>query len=358
MSTPEDSSGSVALDDASATPDEQSTVLQHSGDLARQMVTKLSSALSANPRVVELAIETLFAGGHLLMEDMPGVGKTTLARALGILISGSTDRIQFTSDMLPSDLTGVNIYDQRTSEFNFRKGPLFAHVVIADEINRANPKTQSAMLEAMGERQVSIDGITYPLPQPYFVIATQNPIELEGTYPLPEAQLDRFMARTSLGYPTHEHETTMLLNSGNSSPLKGLEALCTPEDVVRAISAIASITVSKYVADYLVDVVAATRTHPLVKFGASPRASLNLIAMCKSRAALNHRDYVIPDDVQSLAEPVLAHRIVVKRMLGRAQKAKTPSEILSEILESIPVPRPNLSDIQPVHHTKTEEVAS
>jgi MoxR-like ATPase len=262
---------------------------------------------------------------------------------MGILISGSTNRIQFTSDMLPSDLTGVNIYDQRTGEFSFRKGPLFAHVVIADEINRANPKTQSAMLEAMGERQVSVDGITYPLPQPYFVIATQNPIELEGTYPLPEAQLDRFMARASLGYPTREHETTMLLNSGNSSPLDGLDALCTPDDVVAGIHAAATIKVDTTVADYLVSLVSATREHPTIKFGASPRASLNLLAMCKSRALLNHRDFVTPDDVQSLAEPVLAHRIVVRRAFSHTATTQTPAEVLHSIIDDLPVPRPELN---------------
>lgn len=318
------------------------TVLRRSSELARKMASLLSAKLSANPEVIELAVETLFAGGHLLMEDMPGVGKTTLARALGILISGTTNRIQFTSDMLPSDITGVNIYDQNTSKFNFRAGPLFAHVVIADEVNRANPKTQSAMLEAMGERQVSVDGTTYPLPSPHFVIATENPIELEGTYPLPEAQLDRFMARTSLGYPTREHEKKMLLSSGGSSPLDGLLAICTPDDVVEAVGATANIGVSESVADYLVSLVSATRTDSGIKYGASPRASLSLLAMCKARAMLKQRDFVTPDDVQSLAIPVLAHRIVVRRSFGQSDGAKSASAVLQEIISAIPAPHPDV----------------
>lgn len=317
-------------------------VLDHSGNLARTMVTKLTETLSTTSEAVEIAVETLFAGGHLLMEDMPGVGKTTLARALGILISGTTNRIQFTSDMLPSDLTGVNVYDQHSSEFSFRKGPLFAHVVIADEINRANPKTQSAMLEAMGERQVSIDGTTYPLPQPYFVIATQNPVELEGTYPLPEAQLDRFMARTSLGYPTREHELHMLLASATSSPLEGIASLCTPDDVTEGVRATATIKVSEPVADYLVSLVNATRTHADIKFGASPRASLNLLAMCKARALLNKRAYVTPDDVQHQAIPVLAHRIVLQRGFGKAHRPESPEEVLTSIIGALDVPRPDI----------------
>ncbi|MCI1935684.1 MAG: MoxR family ATPase [Bifidobacteriaceae bacterium] len=321
---------------------ERHELLHHSGELARAMVDKLYDTLSANHEVIELAVETLFAGGHLLMEDMPGVGKTTLARALGILINGTTHRIQFTSDMLPSDLTGVNVYDQHSGTFTFRPGPLFAHVVIADEINRANPKTQSAMLEAMGERQVSIDGTTHPLPQPYFVIATENPIELEGTYPLPEAQLDRFMARTSLGYPSPQQETQMLLNSADS-PLTRLSPLCTTDDVVKGIAAANDIIVSPVVAEYLVQIVGTTRSRDDIKFGASPRASLNLLAMCRSRALLKHRDYVTPEDVQQMVVPVLSHRIVLRRNFGKARTNATPAQVLKEIVNSLPAPRPHVS---------------
>lgn len=312
-----------------------------SAQLAQAMIDHLTEHLSAKPEVVELAVETLFAGGHLLMEDLPGVGKTTLARALGILISGTTHRVQFTSDMLPTDLTGINVYNQHTGTFSFQAGPLFANVVIADEINRANPKTQSAMLEAMGEHQVSVDGTTYPLPQPYFVIATENPIELEGTYALPEAQLDRFTARTSLGYPSAALERKMLLNPSGTSPLESLNPLSTTQEVVDGIAATATIIVSEPVADYVVSLLAHTRSHPAIRFGASPRAGLNLLAMARSRALLNQRPFVIPEDIQKLVFPVFAHRIVLER--GYGQSAQTPTsveEVLTQILRDVPVPRP------------------
>lgn len=321
---------------------QQGEVLK-SAQLAHAMVDHLTEHLSAKPEVVELAVETLFAGGHLLMEDLPGVGKTTLARALGILISGTTNRVQFTSDMLPTDLTGINVYNQRTGTFSFQAGPLFANVVIADEINRANPKTQSAMLEAMGEHQVSVDGTTYPLPQPYFVIATENPIELEGTYALPEAQLDRFMARTSLGYPSPALERKMLLNPSGTTPLETLSPLGTTQDVVDGIAATATITVSEPVADYVVALLSRTRSHPAIRFGASPRAGLNLLAMARSRALLDQRSFVTPDDIQKLVFPVFAHRIVLERGYGQASQTPTSvEEVLTRILRDVPVPRPGL----------------
>ncbi|TPF83788.1 hypothetical protein BW07_07890 [Bifidobacterium sp. UTCIF-36] len=299
----------------------------------------LESALSSSREVIDLVVTTFAAGGHLLLEDVPGVGKTTLARAMGQAIGGQASRIQFTPDLLPSDLTGVSIYAQDVHDFEFHPGPLFANIVIADEINRANPKTQSAMLEAMNEGQVSVDGVSHPLPDPYLVIATQNPIELEGTYPLPEAQLDRFMACTSFGYPSAEAEAAMLIATDWSNPLDRVSQVCSAEQAADMRSAVRDVRLAGPVADYLVTLTRATRSHDGVRYGASPRASLHLAAMARARAFIARRDYVLPDDVRELAVPVLAHRLVLDDAGIDAGAMSRARSVVEDIVASTAVPR-------------------
>ena len=303
------------------------------------LVDALDAVLSCSRDVIELAVTTFVAGGHLLLEDVPGVGKTTLARAMSIAIGGTSRRIQFTPDLLPSDLTGVSIYTQGTGRFDFHEGPLFANIVIADEVNRANPKAQSAMLEAMGEGHVSVDGRTHPLPDPYFVVATQNPIELEGTYPLPEAQLDRFMACTSFGYPSVAAESAMIASDHATRPLARLTQVCPLSQTARLRALASTVRLSGPVADYIVALSAATRGMDGVRFGVSPRGSLHLAAMARAHALAEGRDYVIPEDAQALAVPVLAHRLVMDDAgyggdaLHRARRA------IADLVERMPVPR-------------------
>ena len=306
--------------------------------LVERIVERLSEVLSCSRDVIELAVATCTAGGHLLLEDVPGVGKTTLAKALSTAIGGSSKRIQFTPDLMPSDVTGVSIYVQSSDVFEFHPGPLFANVVIADEINRANPKTQSAMLQAMGEGQVSADGHTYELPQPYCVIATQNPIELEGTYPLPEAQLDRFMACTDFGYPSAEAEAQMVSSHSGVQPLSTLQQVCSLEEMRAIRQRCSQVNISTIMADYIVAIVAATRHHPSCRFGASPRASLHLAAMSRARALAQDRDYVIADDVQIMAPSVIAHRLVIAGNDYRAASSPQAVDIVREILSQVPVP--------------------
>ena len=314
-------------------PTEESTTL------ANALIDALDAVLSCSRSVVELAVATFIAGGHLLLEDVPGVGKTTLARALGTAIGGDTRRIQFTPDMLPGDLTGVSVYNQRTGSFDFHPGPLFANIVIADEVNRANPKAQSAMLEAMGEGQVSADGRTWPLPDPFFVVATQNPIELEGTYPLPEAQLDRFMACTGFGYPTAEAECAMLTSPDSAQPLRSLHEICTVEQARAMRAAVAQIMLSTPVARYIVDLVSATRSHADVRYGASPRAGLHLAAMAKAEALVAGRGFVIPEDVRAVAVPVLGHRLVLRDGGYGMAVMDHARRLVAEILDRVAVPR-------------------
>ncbi len=285
---------------------------------------------------IDLALTVLLAEGHLLVEDVPGVGKTMLAKSLGRSIAADVKRIQFTPDLLPSDITGVSIFNQHTQDFEFKPGGIFANIVVGDEVNRASPKTQSALLESMEERQVSVDGTTYPLRPPFMVVATQNPIEMEGTYPLPEAQRDRFMARLHLGYPSHASELAMLESHGASNPLTDLQPVTDATTIVALIKAVATVFVAKQVRDYLVRIVAATRETNELRLGASPRASLHLLRASRAAAALKGRDYVTPDDVSSLAPAVLAHRLLPATEARLARRPMT--EIVAAAIASVRVP--------------------
>ena len=317
---------------------------QATGEAPATTFSELFNAIAANieiviqgkPEVVELALVCLLAEGHLLIEDVPGVGKTMLAKALARSIDCSVRRIQFTPDLLPSDITGVSIWDQQRRDFEFKPGAIFAQVVIGDEINRASPKTQSALLESMEERQVTIDGTSYELPSPFMVVATQNPVEMEGTYPLPEAQRDRFMARVSVGYPSAEAELRMLDVHGGVSPLEDLQPVAHAHEILKLIEAVRDVYVAEPVRRYAVDLVAATRTHPDLRLGASPRATLHLLRAAKASAALGGRDYALPDDVQALAVAVLAHRLLptAQAQLNR----RTAEQVVQEILQSTAVP--------------------
>ena len=304
--------------------------------LAERVMANVGRVIVGKADVIELALVAMLCEGHLLIEDVPGIGKTTLARALATSLGCSFRRIQFTPDLLPSDVTGISFFNQKRQEFEYRPGPVMAQLVLADEINRATPRTQSALLEAMQERQVTVDGETYPLPRPFLVLATQNPIELEGTFPLPEAQIDRFLLRIRLGYPTEEEENDLLLRFERSDPLAELEAVATPEQVLAAQREIRRVRVEPSVRAYLVRMVRATREHPAVELGASPRGTLALYRACQARAALHGRDYVLPDDAKALAPVVLTHRLVISpqtRLRGRR-----PEEVLQEIVDTVAVP--------------------
>jgi MoxR-like ATPase len=285
---------------------------------------------------VRLALVVLLAEGHLLIEDVPGVGKTMLAKAIARSIDCSVRRVQFTPDLLPSDITGVSIFNQERQDFEFKPGAIFANIVVGDEINRASPKTQSAMLECMEERQVTVDGVTYDLGRPFMVIATQNPIEHEGTYPLPEAQRDRFTARLSMGYPAPSAELVMLDTHGMGDPLDSLAPVSDAETVARMILTTRTVHVADSVRKYVIDLATATRTHPDLRLGASPRATLQLLRAGRAYAATEGRDFVTPDDIQALAEPVLAHRLLPT---AEAQIARRDTElVVAEIVDRVPVP--------------------
>jgi MoxR-like ATPase len=296
----------------------------------------MQSVIEGKDGVITTALTVLLAEGHLLVEDVPGVGKTMLAKALAGSIGSSVRRIQFTPDLLPSDITGVSIYNQEERDFEFKPGPVFANVVVGDEINRASPKTQSALLECMEERQVTVDGVTYVLEPPFIVIATQNPIEMEGTYPLPEAQRDRFMARVSMGYPATASEMDMLDSHGGHNPLDDLLPVVDAARVRELVSAVRTVYASDAVKQYLVDLVTATRTHPDLRLGASPRASLHLLRAARAQAALAGRNHVLPDDVQLLAEPVLAHRLLPTADAQLARRSVV--DVLDDVLAQVPVP--------------------
>lgn len=286
-------------------------------------------------RELEYVLVALLSGGHVLIEDVPGVGKTTLVRSLAKSLGCTFNRIQFTPDLLPSDVTGISIYNQRTAEFEFRPGPIFSQIVLADEINRTSPKTQSALLESMEEGQATVDGVTHRLPQPFLVLATQNPIEYEGTFPLPEAQLDRFLLRLRLGYPTPAEEAEIVERS-NAQPLLRLEPVATPDEILALQEQVRTLHVHADVRDYVVRLVQATRTHRDIYLGASPRASIALYRCAQALALLRGRDYVLPEDVKELAPAVLAHRLVLRPEV-RLSAGKTDA-VLEEILAAVPVP--------------------
>ena len=290
---------------------ERPVAARSAAEVVERVVENLERAVRAPRTTLQLCVLCLIAEGHLIIEDFPGVGKTVLAKSIARSLDLSFSRLQFTPDLLPTDVTGVNVFNQRSGEFEFRSGPVFANVLLVDEINRASPKTQSALLEAMQEAQVTIDGATYALEQPFFVVATQNPIEYEGTYPLPEAQLDRFTARLSLGYPPHGEEAKMLAEQTTNPPLDRLSPVASRDDLLAAIEAARAVFVEESVGDYVVTLLRHTRESPLLALGASPRAGIALLRMAKARAAALGRDYVVPEDVQGIARVVLSHRVIV-----------------------------------------------
>ena len=304
--------------------------------IAERVVENVERVIVGKHYEVQLALVALICRGHLLIEDVPGVGKTTLAKSLARSLGCTFKRMQFTPDLLPSDVTGVSIYNQKSAEFEFRPGPVMAQIVLADEVNRATPKTQSSLLEAMEENQITVDGVTRALPVPFLVMATQNPIEYEGTFPLPEAQLDRFMMRLSLGYPSAADELVVLNAQQEAHPLDSLEQVVSLEDLLQLQQEVRGVYVDRLVSEYIVAVVTATREHQEVYLGASPRGSLALYRAAQARAMLYGRDYVIPDDVKELGEPTLAHRLIVSPA-ARIRNVD-PRQIIEEIVEAVPVP--------------------
>mgnify|MGYP002682121968 FL=1 len=303
---------------------------------AQAIVDNVARVIVGKDDVIELCLVALLCEGHILLEDVPGIGKTTLAKALARSVGCTFKRIQFTPDLLPSDVTGVLYFNQKSQEFEFRPGPVMAQIVLADEINRATPRTQSSLLEAMQERQVTVDVETLRLPRPFMVLATQNPIELEGTFPLPEAQVDRFLMRLALGYPDRAEENDILLRYERDDPLDGLTPVIEAEDLLAMQRQVRDVHIEGSVREYIVDVVRATREHAAVELGVSPRGSLALYNTAQALAALRGRDFVVPDDVKTLAPVVLTHRLIISpqtRLRGRR-----PEEIVAEIVASVPVP--------------------
>ena len=304
--------------------------------LARRVSENVARVILGKPREIELVLVALFCQGHVLIEDVPGVGKTMLARAIAKSFGCSFKRLQFTPDMLPSDVTGVSVFNQKTREFEFRPGPILAQIVLTDEINRATPKTQSALLEAMEERQVTVDGVTYPMPKPFLVMATQNPIEYEGTFPLPEAQLDRFMLRLHLGYPERNHELAMLDAQQYTHPIEETRQVVTAEELIGAQQAVKGVYADGLVKEYILSLVDATRKHPDIYLGSSPRGSLALYKTAQALAAIQGRDYVIPDDIKRLADPALSHRLIISP--AARLKNVDPRVVVEELINSVAVP--------------------
>jgi len=305
-------------------------------EILDRLIANINRCIVGKDREVRLVVAALLARGHILIEDVPGVGKTLLARALARSIDARFCRVQFTPDLLPSDITGVSIYNQKERRFEFRRGPVFTQILLADELNRATPRTQSALLECMGERQVSVDGTTYPMDELFFVIATQNPIEQHGVYNLPEAQLDRFLMKIELGYPGVGEEVTVVIAQERSHPLESLEPVVSVGDVLEAQEAIKEIYVDRSITEYIARLVAATRRHPSLLLGASPRASLALFRLAQAWSAIEGRNYVDPDTIKMLAHPVLRHRVILTPQAHLA--GTTPDQIISQVLEQVPVP--------------------
>jgi MoxR-like ATPase len=304
--------------------------------VAQRIAENVEQVIVGKHESVQLTIVALLCAGHLLIEDVPGTGKTMLAKSLARSLGCNFRRIQFTPDMLPSDVTGVSVFNQKTREFEFRPGPVMAQIVLTDEINRATPKTQSALLEAMEERQITVDGVTYPMEQPFLVLATQNPIEYEGTFPLPEAQLDRFMLRIGLGYPEERDEGTMLDRQRHTHPITRIEQVVPAEELIEVQQRIRDVYISDLIKEYIISLVRATRKHPDVYLGASPRGSIALYKTGQARAAIMGRNYVTPDDVKALAMVTLAHRLIISP--SARIKNVDPRGVIQEILDSIPVP--------------------
>jgi MoxR-like ATPase len=304
--------------------------------IATRIIDNVEKVIVGKHEAVQSTAIALLCEGHLLIEDVPGTGKTMLARSVAKSLGCTFRRIQFTPDMLPSDVTGVSVFNQKTREFEFRPGPVIAQVVLTDEINRATPKTQSALLEAMEERQITVDGVTYPMDRPFLVLATQNPIEYEGTFPLPEAQLDRFMMRISLGYPGSDDEITMLDRQQHAHPVTRIDQVVSAEDLVAVQTRIKSVYIDDLIKEYIVKLVAATRKHPDVYLGASPRGSIALYKTGQARAAILGRDYVTPDDIKALSQAALAHRLIISP--SARIKNVDPRAVIQEILDSTPVP--------------------
>ena len=315
---------------------DESVHTARSAELARRITANLRSVMHAPDETLELCVLSLFSEGHLIIEDLPGVGKTTLAKALSRSVDLSFSRIQFTPDLLPSDVTGVNVYNQRTQEFEFRPGPVFANVLLVDEINRTSPKTQAALLEAMQERQVTVDGVSYGLAPPFMVMATQNPIEYEGTYPLPEAQLDRFTMRISIGYPPLGAEAKMLTEQTTQTPLESLQSVATAQEVVQAVEDSRRVYVEESLERYVVALLHGTRGDGRLFLGASPRAGINLLRVAKARALVAQRDYVVPDDVKAVASAVLGHRLILAPEARSA--GLSPDDVVTDVVERTPVP--------------------
>jgi len=301
-----------------------------------RFLENINSVMVAKPEVLELALVAVLCEGHILIEDVPGIGKTTLAKTLAQSLGCSFRRIQCTPDLLPSDITGIHFFNQKTCEFEFRPGPVMANIVLVDEINRATPRTQSSLLECMQERQVTVDGVTVPLPQPFIVIATQNPVELQGTFPLPEAQLDRFLLKLVLGYPDLENEDTILLRFERSNPLEQLSAVTLASEILDIGRQTQEIYVEPSVRHYILEIISRTRTNPSITLGGSPRASLALYRASQALALIQGRDFVLPDDVKHLATPVLSHRLILntEAYLHNTSKEK----LIDDILFSLPVP--------------------
>jgi MoxR-like ATPase len=310
--------------------------MQEPQQLSERLAANVEKVIVGKHEAVELTLIALLCRGHVLIEDVPGVGKTVLAKSIAKSVGCAFKRIQFTPDLLPSDLTGVSIYNQRSGEFEFRPGPVIGQIVLADEINRATPKTQSALLECMEEGQITVDGVTRKMPDPFLVLATQNPIEYEGTFPLPEAQLDRFLMRVSLGYPAKNDEVEILGRQETVHPIDQITQVIGVEDLLHSQTAIREIYVDRLLREYIVSLVAATRQHPEVYLGASPRGSLALFRTGQARAAIQGRDFVTPDDIKILALPTLGHRIILTAS-GRIRNV-TPADVLDDILRSVPVP--------------------